>query len=242
MASGGRAMTDEPQGKDFFGIRPWGETARELVTGAKGALNRLFGPAADEFGLLLAQRVRFWRLKNAVEILKKADALLKEAGLIANPRVGYRILEEGSWCDDEFLQDMWAGLLASSCTDEGKDDSNLVFVHILSQMTSLEARLLSMALDNMRGGFDREGWTGLCSAWNTDFATLCREVDISDKRMVERALEHIDASLGLADVHIFRNQVTLLLGHLAAELCLRGRGIRLSLSEFFAQKEKERGG
>ncbi len=66
----------------------------------------------------------------------------------ANARVGLAIVEEGSKVDDEELQELWAGLFSSSCTDDGKDDSNLVFVDLLRHLSVVEARILRYACEH----------------------------------------------------------------------------------------------
>lgn len=40
------------------------------------------------------------------------------------------------------------GLLSSSCTESGDDDSNLLFVNLLSELTKLQARLLNYICEN----------------------------------------------------------------------------------------------
>ena len=74
----------------------------------------------------------------------------KELNLTANPRVGLAILEECSAVDDEGLQDLWAGLFVSSCTLDGRDDSNMNFVDLLRRMSSVEARILDYACRNSK--------------------------------------------------------------------------------------------
>jgi len=66
----------------------------------------------------------------------------------ALPRLVRLTLEEGSWIDTEEVRGMWAGLLASLCTEDGKDESNLIFVNLLAQLTSSEARLLNYLCEN----------------------------------------------------------------------------------------------
>src|SRR5262249_23255855 len=62
--------------------------------------------------------------------------------LKAPPRIIHEVIENGSLTDDDGIQKMWAGLLASSATSEGKDDSNIPFVDILRRMTSGQAKLI----------------------------------------------------------------------------------------------------
>ena len=57
---------------------------------------------------------------------------------------------EASKVDNEELQDMWAGLFASSCTPDGQDDSNMNFVDLIRRMSSVEARVLDYACKNCK--------------------------------------------------------------------------------------------
>lgn len=128
------------------------ELTKEVVNSNSKFLSMVFKPGADELGLMLRDKIRCWRLNNIMSILKKAQDKLHWDGqdlqLTANARVGFAIFEEGSVVDDDELQNMWAGLFASSCTGNGKDESNLVYVDILRHLSSFEARILKYACEN----------------------------------------------------------------------------------------------
>lgn len=127
------------------------EALKEGVEQNTRFLQSVFQPGAEEIGLIIKDKIRHWRLKNILSILNKAQGMLNWDGqdlqLVTNVRVGFSIFENGSVVDDEDLQNMWAGLFASSCTQDGKDDSNLVFVDILRQMSSFEAKILKYACE-----------------------------------------------------------------------------------------------
>ena len=59
-------------------------------------------------------------------MLEKAQGKLeyKEGSLEvkSHPRVAISIIEKSSFIDDEIVQEMWAGLFASSCDKDGQDD------------------------------------------------------------------------------------------------------------------------
>ena len=147
--------TEDGRAIDLFGIKPFGDSVKILTTGmvdgAGAFLSRICLPAAGEFGLLLRDKVRAYRAANLASIAllaeKKLEASNPNANVHALPRVVFNILEEGSWVEDGVVQDLWAGLLASSCTSTGDDDSNLLFVRLLSDMTKLQAKLLNFACD-----------------------------------------------------------------------------------------------
>lgn len=138
---------------DIFGIKPIGEAQLEAIKAAiKGVssfLEIVFKPGLEELGYLMRDEVRYWRLNNILRMLNKAQCKLdydgKELNLTANARVGIAIMEECSSVDNEELQDLWAGLFASSCTPDGKDDSNMNFVDLLRRISSVEAKIIDYA-------------------------------------------------------------------------------------------------
>ena len=70
--------------------------------------------------------------------------------LTANPRVGLSIINCSSEVDNDELQDLWAGLFISSCSDDGQDDSNMNFVDLIRRMSSVEARIIDYACRNCK--------------------------------------------------------------------------------------------
>ncbi len=144
--------------KDLLGIEPIGEAGLEVVKasikGVSSFLEVVFKPGLEELGFLVKDQVRLWRLKNILQTLEKAQGKLefdgKDINLTANARVGLSIMEECSNVDNEELQDLWAGLFASSCTPDGRDDSNMNFVDILRRMSSVEARIMDYACSNCK--------------------------------------------------------------------------------------------
>lgn len=135
---------------DVLGIQPIAEAGKIVISksvdGISSFLSLVCEPALQEFGLMLSDNVRVWRLNNVIKILEKAKGKLNfeedKIHIQANPKVALSILEEGSAIDDDFLQEWWAGLFASSCTEDGKDDQNLVFTNLLKQLSSFEVKLL----------------------------------------------------------------------------------------------------
>lgn len=147
---------DGGKSPDILGLKPFSESVKIIIeTSAIEAskfLNAICYPAAEEFGYLLQNKVRWWRIKNVSDIMIKTQNNLNinddEIDLTASPRIVNSILENGSWIDNDKIQDMWAGLLASSCSKTGKDESNLIFINLLSQLTSSEVRILDYICNN----------------------------------------------------------------------------------------------
>ena len=59
-----------------------------------------------------------------------------------HPKIVANILREGSWAPDELTRQLWAGLLASSCSVDTPDDSNQIFVRLLIHITPSMAKIL----------------------------------------------------------------------------------------------------
>lgn len=144
--------------KDILGIEPIGETGLEVVKasikGVSSFLEVVFKPGLEELGFLIKDEVRLWRLNNIVKVLDKAKGRMcfdgQEINLTANARVGLSIMEECSNVDNGELQDLWAGLFVSSCTPDGRDDSNMNFVDLLRRMSSVEAKILDYACNHCK--------------------------------------------------------------------------------------------
>jgi Abortive infection alpha len=99
---------------------------------------------------MLADKVRVYRVRNWIRTVQKTERLLREAGLSANavpPRLLLPIMEASSVEDNETLQDMWAGLLATASQDT--DAVSPSFVETLKQLTPDEARHLQRVCVNI---------------------------------------------------------------------------------------------
>ncbi|NQU66918.1 MAG: hypothetical protein HQ510_03145 [Candidatus Marinimicrobia bacterium] len=87
--------------------------AKGSIDGAGAFLKAICLPAADEFGLLVKDRVIYWRAQNAIKIAMKAKRLLKDIDISnqsAPPRIVMEIIEKGSWNSEDYIQNCWAGL------------------------------------------------------------------------------------------------------------------------------------
>jgi hypothetical protein len=126
-------------------------------------VNKLAGPLADEVGMMLGDKVKVYRVKNWIKTVEKTERLLREAKLPVNavpPRLFLPIMEASSIEDNETLQDMWAGLLASASQDT--DTVSPSFVETLKQLTPREAKYLQRlhddALEKKRKMFTDDKW------------------------------------------------------------------------------------
>lgn len=189
--------------KDVLGIGPVAEAGKRVVDAtcdaAAAFLSRICLPAAEEFGLLLQDKVKVWRAANARKVVAKAErlhaAIPSPSETHAHPRLVGQILEHGSWSDSEEVQTMWAGLLASSCTIDGQDDSNLMFIDLLSRLTVSQVRMLDYSCKTAR---IRRVQNDLLFAGDVSCTVdeLMAVSLVHDLHRLDRELDHL-ASVGL---------------------------------------------
>ena len=117
-------------------------------------LNAMIQPSLEQAGLLLADHIRGWRLRNLASVVEKSDRKLRERGLSGDQispikaAVGLPIVEKASLQDDEVLQDLWANLIVSGVTDGHEIDPS--YVEILHQFARLDCDVLEFVVE---GGF-----------------------------------------------------------------------------------------
>jgi hypothetical protein len=118
----------------------------EIVKQTAAGIGRLAGPLADEIGGWAAERFQIWRRRNIEAVLAKAVATVEAAKLNsewhASPRVIANVLENAGWTDDKQLQDFWANLLATAVSPNGESEESLLYVPILVNLTTGQAKIL----------------------------------------------------------------------------------------------------
>jgi hypothetical protein len=167
------------------------------LAGLEAVLGRVCLPAAEELGLHFRGKVSRWRAQNVEATLIKATPLLEaaaQAGRIAPPRLVVRALNDASWADTGEVQELWAGLLASSCSNDGGDESNWIFICLLEQLTSLQVLVVKHACENAEvsmanGLFRAQGLFKTATARSG--LTRCQDV-----HRIDRELDHL-RELGL---------------------------------------------
>ena len=110
---------------------------------------RLCPSGAEEAISLLGGELDTDRTETLLRIAHASENLLAtepDGNLLhAHPKLVANILREGSWAPDELTRQLWAGLLASSCSVDAPDDSNRVFVDLLIHLTPAQARIFCYA-------------------------------------------------------------------------------------------------
>ena len=193
-------MLDNNEIRDVLGIEPVAQATQDItkasIEGISTFLGSIFKPGLEELGYLMKDQVRTWRLNNIVRTLEKAKGKMyfdgKELQLTANARVGLSIMEGCSVVDTEELQDMWAGLFVSSCTPDGRDDSNMNFVDLLRRMSSVEAKIIDYACTHYKKTLFPNKLL-LPQSLTVSYDTLVKITGINDVYRLDSELDHMRA-------------------------------------------------
>jgi hypothetical protein len=194
---------------------------------------------AKVFGLPIRNEVEAWRAANAKKIANKADANLKNDPewdrKRVHPRIVARVIEQGAWIDADDVQELWGGLLASSCSFDGSDDSNLTFVDLLSHLSLSEARILNYICENTEKRLSPTGWLTATSI-EVSIGELQEISKTSDAHKLYLGLTHL-RTLGLlrlnSDLKIYSASADLEPTNLALQMYARCHGYSGDLITFF---------
>jgi hypothetical protein len=159
-------------------------------------------------GTQVRQRVRAnltgQRLWNAVEMLLQAEDYLAArpdgGDPLCDPSLALRILEEGSWTEDESMMHDWAGLLATACLSGKNDAASRTFVEIFGQLTPTHVRILFEACRRGTKYFDPDGQL-VSRPLTANSDDIMHFSDTRDLLRVARSLQHL-CELGLIEERV----------------------------------------
>jgi len=131
-------------GKDLVDI------GKHAIDKAHGFLNDILKPPLKEVGLLAQDQVRYWRYKNQIKLLNRAEDISR-SNKIDPRKVPVKtiapLLDYGSLEEDEDMQEKWAALLAKAADPNYSIDFVTIFIEILRQLSPLEVRILDFMYD-----------------------------------------------------------------------------------------------
>lgn len=193
--------SEEPESasRDLLGLKGYGDAKKAQTDAVIDFVERVCGPAADQLGLMLSDQMSYWRASNALRICQKfADRLKTAKGKASvNPRVYLEAIEQGSRTNDDNLQSMWAGLLASSATSDSDSDEDVIFTHLLSRTSSGGAKLLQLLVQKAT---PENNYAMMSAMWSpgvdivVDVEELLKTIDSNDRKRLERELYHLCAN------------------------------------------------
>lgn len=153
----------------------------KVADAAKDFLQKVITPPLEELGLLAADRIKLWRFKNQVNVLAKAEAILKKRNLSTRKvslKVMTPLLEEASIEEESSLQEKWAVLIANTVSENSQIDTTL-YSHILSQLTKEDAGLFQLIFS-------------VCSLQATDREYKHQAFPVKDQR---KSIDNLDIQL-----------------------------------------------
>lgn len=119
-----------------------GLTILATAIGSANIIEKILGPTADYIG----NNLKEWterRVKNVSRIFQiasdKLGSRIDSVGSVP-PKVLKGILEEGSFCEDEISAEYFGGVLASSRSENIRNDIGAGFIALLAQLTTYQIR------------------------------------------------------------------------------------------------------
>lgn len=139
---------------------------------SKDTLNRLFGPTADYLGKILQHQTErgIGNLRKVWESAARRMKLDPDSSSSPNGRVLSRVFNEARFVEDSVAAEYFAGVLASSCSDGGADDSALPYVELLKSMSTDEVKLHFVLYSSLSRRFF--GWPSTAAHFRWNECTL----------------------------------------------------------------------
>ena len=215
---------------------------RDVLTERRRSYLACAFPRAKELGLALQDRISDWRARNAVRMLHRANELhlsrSPDPTERLSPRLAHIAIEEASWIEDEQVQKMWSGLLASSTSRDGRSDENLLFMNLLKQLSSLQVAILRFAVEKSgKKAVSTHGFVMPEAHTRVSVTELLDLFDMEDLQRIDRELDHL-RELGLVGapagsgvsggIHPDSDTAVLTPTPLALHLYVRAQGSKLS--------------
>ena len=243
--------------EDILGLKSYGDALNKSVEGVYKVFSIVCKPVLEELGQMAKDKVRVWRLNNIHNILEKANSKFEykdgEIDLKINPKVALAIIENGANEDNEDLQEMWAGLLASSPSKDGLNDENIIYVNVLKQISSIEVKILKYVCEHSR---KFEPVPGILGAYiEISEETLIALTGISDFNQLESIFNHlyslllfksmsgIFADFNYSNFHFKNNSKALTIGlnptALAFNLYFRCIGFKGSIQDYLKEQNSK---
>jgi hypothetical protein len=119
------------------------------VARALAFLRGICPSATQGLKLLFREGLSNIRIESAVRIALRAEEMLAREPNVGKMQVSdrlvMRVVERGSWAEDDLTQQFWAGILTASCAVGQLDESNLGYIDILSEFAIIHTRVFEIA-------------------------------------------------------------------------------------------------
>ena len=110
-------------------------------------LSTIFGEGLKYLGGTFSDWTKYFRYKNFLNLKDKVQAIHEKREVVGKtipipPRYAIPLLEAASTEDDETIQDMWAGLIASATDPSTSFQLQKIYIQIISNLEPFDALLL----------------------------------------------------------------------------------------------------
>lgn len=127
--------------------------AKSVTKTITSFIDKIITPTFEEVGGLIADQIRFFRYKNQVTILLKAERFHKSKGI--NPKqipvkTLASFMEGASLEENQSMQEKWAALLANATDPDNNFTGHLTLIQLLNQLTPDEAEVLDYMWKNYK--------------------------------------------------------------------------------------------
>lgn len=123
-------------------------------------------PSAKEWGEIFATKVRYWRIKNGISIMKKTKKLLEDNKInpkIISLKLFVPILESSTLEEEEFMQDKWSALLTNAVNPNYGEEIRPCYAEILKELAPTEVKLLDKMFEEINRRLPEKDYEELLS-------------------------------------------------------------------------------
>lgn len=182
---------------------------------------------------------------NAVQLVLSAEVMLSAEPdgdkMHANPQTVLRIIADGSWADEDWIRQLWIGLLVASCAVETEDQMDQDFADRLSQLAPVHVRIFKAACaesEKHNFGDDRVAARPL----SRTVKEIQQITGVQSHTKIESDVIHL-AALGLlepavrARSFLLQDEINLTPSSLGLDLYARCHGHRGNVQDFYATNQ-----
>jgi len=168
-------------------------------------IEKLFLPSTEEIGLILSDKLKFYRFKNQINIMNKTKNLCNENNIKPIESIGFafKFWDNATLADNEEVQKRWASLLANATNKRStrKEEHYDLCLNILKEMTVLEVSALDSIVKEL------QGYHEISRTWGNRFGCENRD-DIGMMSLVKLGLIESDPLRDLNELNNLNNKAT----------------------------------
>lgn len=145
------------------------EQITDTTVGAANFIGKVLGAPIEVAGAIVSDQLKHWRAANLERLHAKWLKKLNDRGISPDAAnklsfdIGVPLLEAAAMEQNEDVQELWAGLLASGTTPDGNQTIKRIHIEILRAISTIEARVLKYLYLTSIGYIDRDSYNQLAT-------------------------------------------------------------------------------